>query len=102
MDQLEKEKKLNELIKGVDKLLKRIPGDGQKTAIGAGLLAALPHIVEAFPQLLSLAPYLNLIGLGITLLGLAHKPIKVMVSKMGDVTVLARDGKPGVRSAMED
>lgn len=91
-----------ELVEGVDKLLSKIPGDGSKTAVGAAILAALPHLVEAFPAILAVSPYLNMVGLALALIGLAHKPLKAILAKADQLSTLARDGKPGVRSAEQD
>lgn len=99
MEEQEKQTKLAELLKGVDSLMSKIPGNGNKTAIGAAILAAMPHLAEAFPVLLTVTPYLNMVGLLLTVGGMVHKGIKFSRMSMFKPHM---DGVPGAKQARED
>ena len=60
----------------LDDLLSKLPGNGSKTVVGAGLNILLPLLLAKFPMLLMLQPALSGVSLAITGLGMLHKAVK--------------------------
>jgi hypothetical protein len=65
----------------LESLLAKLPFDGDKTSIGAGIQILLPILVAKFPALLLLEPALNGFSLVLTGVGLMHKALKAARKK---------------------
>ena len=67
---------MSTLMASADNLLSKIPFDGDKTAIGAGLHVLLPLLIAYVPAIAMAGDLIDGIAMSLVAVGLVHKGVK--------------------------